>query len=182
VTRIRPAVAGDLDAVSSLELEVFDRNAWSPRAVEQELEAVGQGRQLLVAVADGKVVGYAALSYNGDTCDLLRVAVSATYRRRGIASELFTTLLAQVERRAGTRILLEVAADNRPALAFYSRLGFAEIDRRRRYYANCVDAVVMQLELPGAPGAPEGAATAHSKGRSRPLEGPRVPARREGEA
>jgi [ribosomal protein S18]-alanine N-acetyltransferase len=182
VTRIRPAVAADLDAVSSLEREVFDRNAWSPRAVEQELEAVGQGRHLLVAVADAKVVGYAALSYSGDTCDLLRVAVSPAYRRRGIASELFTVLRAQMERRPGARVLLEVAADNRPALAFYSRLGFAEIDRRRRYYANSVDAVVMQLELPGAPGSSERAATVHSEVGSCPLEGPQVPARREGEA
>ena len=41
-------------------------------------------------------------------------------------------------------MLLEVRADNRPALAFYAHHGFVEIDRRDRYYADGATAVVMQ--------------------------------------
>ncbi len=54
------------------------------------------------------------------------------------------------------RVLLEVRADNGPALAFYARAGFAEIDRRRRYYRDGTDAIVLELDLRHrAPGAVE---------------------------
>ena len=43
------------------------------------------------------------------------------------------------------RMLLEVAADNPGALAFYGAAGFVEIARRRRYYRGGADAVVLQL-------------------------------------
>jgi ribosomal-protein-alanine N-acetyltransferase len=44
-------------------------------------------------------------------------------------------------------VLLEVRADNGPALAFYARTGFAEIHRRRRYYRDGTDAIVLELDL-----------------------------------
>ena len=47
--------------------------------------------------------------------------------------------------------LLEVAATNDAALRLYAAEGFTEIDRRRRYYRDGADAVVMRL----APGGPE---------------------------
>jgi ribosomal protein S18 acetylase RimI-like enzyme len=48
------------------------------------------------------------------------------------------------------RMMLEVADTNEPALAFYAASGFAEIARRRNYYSQGVDAVVMELApLPG---------------------------------
>ena len=100
--------------------------------------------------ADGcEVVGYAALSCNGDTADLLRVAVNPDRRRLGVARRLCDAILAGVGP-ACTRVLLEVAADNPAAMALYSRLGFVEIDRRRRYYGGAVDAVVMERALPAA--------------------------------
>jgi ribosomal-protein-alanine N-acetyltransferase len=44
--------------------------------------------------------------------------------------------------------LLEVRESNEPALSLYRGLGFQELDRRARYYADTdEDAVVMQLEL-----------------------------------
>ena len=44
-------------------------------------------------------------------------------------------------------MLLEVRADNRPALAFYADAGFVEIDRRERYYADGAPAIVLRLAL-----------------------------------
>jgi ribosomal-protein-alanine N-acetyltransferase len=44
-------------------------------------------------------------------------------------------------------MLLEVRADNAGALAFYLAEGFAEIDRRRRYYRDGADAIVLELLL-----------------------------------
>jgi ribosomal-protein-alanine acetyltransferase len=149
VTSVRRADPADLDGLASLERVVFGHGAWSPRSLEEELERSGQGRLLLVAADGGEVVGYAALSYSDGFADLLRVAVHPDRRRHGVARRLCDEILAGVGP-ACTRVLLEVAADNLAAMALYSRLGFAEIDRRRRYYGGLVDAVVMERVLPAA--------------------------------
>jgi ribosomal-protein-alanine N-acetyltransferase len=47
-------------------------------------------------------------------------------------------------------MLLEVSAANQAALALYEAAGFEEIDRRRRYYRDGTDAVVMRLRLAAA--------------------------------
>jgi ribosomal protein S18 acetylase RimI-like enzyme len=46
-------------------------------------------------------------------------------------------------------MLLEVSAGNEPAIALYEQAGFAEIDRRRRYYRDGSDALVLARELDG---------------------------------
>jgi ribosomal-protein-alanine N-acetyltransferase len=147
MTVIRSGAAADLEALSSLERAAFGREGWSPRLLEEELDALGTGRVMLVAAAGARLVGYAALAYTEDTADLLRIAVNPDQHRQGIASSLCTAILDVAGQRGCTRVLLEVAADNSPALALYQRLGFAEIHRRPRYYRNGVAAVVMELPL-----------------------------------
>jgi ribosomal-protein-alanine acetyltransferase len=147
VTIVRDATPTDLDAVSSLERAVFDLSAWSPRLVEQELEAISAHRQVLVAEVGGEVVGYAVSSIGGDICDVRRLAVVEPSRRRGAATRLMAELLAEPRRQECERAMLEVAADNAGALVFYRRLGFVEIARRPGYYDDGADAVVMSLDL-----------------------------------
>ena len=53
-------------------------------------------------------------------------------------------LLRRGRVRRGARMLLEVRADNTAALAFYAAEGFVEIARRRRYYRDGTDAVVLR--------------------------------------
>ena len=53
---------------------------------------------------------------------------------------------------AGAAATLEVRADNGGALALYARLGFDEVGRRRRYYPDGGDAVLM-TRPPGPLGA-----------------------------
>ena len=145
MTRVRPATAADVDAVAALEAAVFGADAWSRAAVAEEL--TGPGRHGLVAVdGDATVWGYLVVLVAGDVADLQRVAVAPRLRRQGVAS----ALLAACEVGACARMLLEVRADNAAALAFYARHRFAEIARRRRYYADGTDAVVMQREVAAA--------------------------------
>jgi [ribosomal protein S18]-alanine N-acetyltransferase len=182
VTSIRRADPADVDALASLEWAVFGHGAWSPRSLEEELELTGHGRLLLVAVDGGELEGYAALSYNDDSADLLRVAVHPDRRRQGVARRLCEEILAKVGP-VGMRVLLEVAADNAAATALYSRLGFAEIDRRRGYYGGSVDAVVMERVLP-ADVQQVGSASGGPATDTRPVDGRHSKSRRaeEGDA
>ena len=141
---VRPGTAADTDAVTTLEEVALASDAWSRALVSDGLAGTVPTTRYLVAEEDGEVVGYAATSHT-DVAELQRIAVDPAHRRRGVAS----ALLAVVRREAAgcERLLLEVREDNRPALAFYAHHGFAELDRRPRYYADGTTAVVLAKEL-----------------------------------
>jgi ribosomal-protein-alanine N-acetyltransferase len=132
---VRPATTDDVGAVTALEAELFGPDAWSEASVREEL--TGPGRRAAVATADGGVVGYAVTARAGHLVDLHRIAVRPGHRRRGVARDLLAAL-------PEGETLLEVSAANRGALAFYAAEGFTEISRRRRYYRDGTDAVVMR--------------------------------------
>lgn len=153
-TTVRAATADDFDTVVVLELEVFAAAAWSPRSVDEEFAGLGDSRLIWIAESareDGRLrpVGYAAGRYVDDVADLQRVAVLPSARRHGIGARLTEQVVSAGRDRGCARVLLEVAADNAPAIALYDRLGFREIDRRSRYYTGGVDALIMQCELDG---------------------------------
>lgn len=139
---LRVATAADAPAVTALERATFGVDAWSEDSVLEELTA--RGRRAVVAVERDELVGYAVTASSGDVVDLQRIAVRADQRRRGLARALLDALVTEAAGHGGERILLEVSAANDAALAFYSAEGFEEISRRRRYYRDGTDAVVMQ--------------------------------------
>jgi len=141
----RPAQAPDVAAIAVLETDVFGRDAWSQAQVAEEVAS--PAHVVVVAERDdgGAVIGYGCLSMAGDVADLLRIAVAPEFRRSGVASQV---LRALHDRATGAdRVLLEVASSNVGAQAFYAAHGYAEISRRRRYYASGDDAVVMAHPL-----------------------------------
>jgi [ribosomal protein S18]-alanine N-acetyltransferase len=140
---IRAARADDLTALVALDEECFGPEAWSAVAWTAEFDRLAEDRVVLVA-DEGSVAGYAVLlvpPVEVDVVELLRIAVSPAERRTGIGGQLMTGALARC---AGRTVLLEVAAGNESAIGLYESFGFAEISRRRGYYAGGEDAVVMR--------------------------------------
>jgi ribosomal-protein-alanine N-acetyltransferase len=143
---LREAEAGDVAAVVDLERALFGADAWNEAQVREEL--TGERRQAWV-VGD-PVVGYAVTLAAGDVVDLQRIAVHPDHRRQGMARRLLDAAVGAARAARADRVLLEVSAGNSAALAFYAAAGFVEIDRRRRYYRDGTDAVVMRLPLGAA--------------------------------
>jgi ribosomal-protein-alanine N-acetyltransferase len=56
-------------------------------------------------------------------------------------------LMADAARRGAREMFLEVAEGNAAARALYAGLGAAEAGRRRRYYPDGSDALVLRLAL-----------------------------------
>ena len=138
---IRPARALDADALVLLERAAFGSDAWSRVQVEAELAS--PTRRVVVAEDDGQVIGYGAVAVAGDVADLTRIVVAEAHRRSGVASTVLAALHEAALQAGVARVLLEVAASNTGALAFYRAHGYLEISRRRAYYATGDEALVM---------------------------------------
>jgi len=132
---LRPATEEDVPAVHAIEAQVFGVDAWSEPSVHEEL--TGPRRRAVLA-CDPDVVGYVVTSAVGDAVDLQRLVVHPGHRRRGLARSLLEAVSED------GRMLLEVSASNRAALALYAAEGFRAIHRRPGYYRDGSDAVVME--------------------------------------
>ncbi|MDX6326075.1 MAG: [ribosomal protein S18]-alanine N-acetyltransferase, partial [Nocardioidaceae bacterium] len=110
----------------------------------------GEGDGTVDGEGDGTVTGYAVSRVIGDVADLHRIAVDPDYRRKGLARALLDEVRHGARSEGATRLLLEVSAANHGAVAFYAAEGLVEIDRRRGYYRDGSDALVLQ----GPVGAP----------------------------
>jgi ribosomal-protein-alanine acetyltransferase len=101
------------------------------------------------APGGGRVLGYATFRRVGRESELLRVAVAPDRRDRGIGGRLIEAGLARLRDEGVATCFLEVRPTNAPALALYERLGFARISRRRRYFPDGSDALVLEVEIGG---------------------------------
>lgn len=153
--RLRPMRWWDVEAVVPLERDLFGPSAWSAETFWSEL-AHPQSRWYVVATpADDpdRVVGYAGLlaAPTEPEADVQTIAVAASAQGQGVGGVLIDALIGQAHRRGASTLLLEVRADNEPAIGLYRRRGFESIAVRRRYYQpEDVDAWVMRLRPVGA--------------------------------
>jgi ribosomal-protein-alanine N-acetyltransferase len=82
-----------------------------------------------------------------DEAEILTLAVAPEARRAGLGRALLAAACAAARDAGAARLFLEVAATNQAARALYGAAGFLQIGRRRRYYADGGDALMMSLAL-----------------------------------
>ena len=144
----------DVEAVQTLDAELFGATAWTPGTFWGEL-AAGPSRWYVVAEArpegpDGGgepvLAGYAGLLVSAGDADVQTIGVAPSAQGRGVGTLLLRALTERAARSGATALLLEVRADNTPANSLYTREGFERVAVRRRYYQpGDVDALVMRL-------------------------------------
>ncbi len=145
VAVLREARWTDLPALAALESEVFPDDAWSERSWWAEL-AGRPRREYVVAVGpQGSLLGYGGLDHGGEVADVMTVVVAPAGRGTGLGRGLLADLEARATTRGARHLVLEVRADNAPALGLYAASGYVTVGTRRRYYQpGDVDALVMR--------------------------------------
>lgn len=131
-TIIRPAVAGDLAAILSVEA-ACQSVTWSSEGFEQELSDENT-LGLVAQAANGDVCGYVLARCAADECMVHTIAVLPFFRRHGIGVLLMKALMAQAALRRIAILFLEVRGKNMGAHAFYAALGFTPCGTRKAYY------------------------------------------------
>ena len=134
-----PATAADAPALAALHAQCFpSAESWGPDAMTLMLAMPGSFG--LWRPGAGLVLARATL----DEAEILTIGVAPAARRQGLGAALLGAAMARAGAQGAAAMFLEVAAGNQPAQALYAALGFAEVGRRRRYYANGDDALVLQ--------------------------------------
>ncbi|HET6570143.1 MAG TPA: ribosomal protein S18-alanine N-acetyltransferase [Solirubrobacterales bacterium] len=139
---VRRLTYSDLPAVISIERRSFPA-PWSLAMFVLELS---KPSGICLAAADGeRLHGYLVCSRYDRVWHVMNVAVAPERRRRGVASEMLSRLLAEAGRELP--FTLEVRVSNRDAIAMYEKLGFRSAGVRPRYYQdNGEDALIMWLD------------------------------------
>ena len=140
---VRAVQGGDLDAVAMLEAGCFPGEAWTRPMLAAERDR--PGGIFLVAALDGRLVGYGIALRAGEVLEVLKVAVDPAARRAGVGRALVDALHTA----AGwaDAAWLEVRVDNPAACRLYESCGYAQAGRRKRYYADGTDALVLRRDL-----------------------------------
>ena len=150
----------DILAVSAAAFDPHYREAWNRAQLETAL--VTPNTHCLRATKDGSIVDERAVT-DPDTCtgfllsraapgeeELLLIAVDPEVRRQGTGSALLQRFLESARARGAEAVFLEMR-ENNPAAAFYCRLGFVSIGRRRDYYrladGSRLDAITFRRSL-----------------------------------
>ena len=168
---VRAAAATDVDAIVDLFVAVADEGRWlgaEPPVDRDErrqrfldmIEAPDDYASI-VAVAEGRIIGHAAVDLAPYKVAGLGMMVDAGWRGLGVGSGLVRSAIERAQALGAHKLALQVWPHNAAARRLYARHGFVEegVLRRqyRRHNGELWDAVIMGLVFdetsPGGPGS-----------------------------
>jgi [ribosomal protein S18]-alanine N-acetyltransferase len=135
----------DLETVLNIESASFSR-PWTRSHFLDELQSPF-GFPLVAQTPDGCVAGYLCLKILLDEAEILDVAVETALRGQGVGQTLVQAGFELCRSSQVTLVFLEVRVSNLEAIGLYGRLGFRESGRRKHYYENGEDAMLMEYTL-----------------------------------
>jgi ribosomal-protein-alanine N-acetyltransferase len=129
---LSPAAPRDAGSLAALHAASFNRG-WSEHEFEQLLTDRGVVAER--ATSGRRNVGFILSRRAADEAEILSVAVTRSWRGRGLARRLLDLHLRRLAGLGLRAVFLEVDEDNTPARRLYARAGFREVGRRPGYYA-----------------------------------------------
>lgn len=149
---IRPFRAAEVPAIRALVTGILareypDAQAAYPANDLDHLEAVYDGPRntMLVAEADGRVIGTCGVKGEDTTTALLRrLFVDPAYRGRGVGAELVKAAIAACRRQGYRQVQIRTSDRMRAAIAVCLALGFREEQRVR---LGAIELVQLSLSL-----------------------------------
>lgn len=175
---IAPLALADLDAIMALERVCFKQDPWTRRMYVRDLTENELATYLTLRLPEGAAASRAAadrgttdgliLAYGGfwllvDEAHIATIATRPEWRGCGLALYLMLALLDAAITRGARTSTLEVRAGNTPARRLYEKLGYAVVGRRRRYYRDGEDGVLMTTPVLTTPAMRERLAAARQE-------------------
>ena len=136
----RKMTMDDVETVAAIEFESFSL----PWTLEDFwYETIRKDSISIVAELDGQIVAYACVWISFDEADVANIAVDEKFRERGIGTKLFAEIIRLVKLRGVNALTLEVRVSNTAAIKLYENFGLRSVGRRKGYYEDGEDALIM---------------------------------------
>lgn len=129
-----PMLGTDLRDVAAIHATSFSRG-WTDGEIAQLLEREGTYGKVVRPVGKKGVAGFILYTLVAGEGEILTVATAPQWRRYGIGEMLVKAALSHLSGERAQALFLEVGDSNHGALALYQKLGFAEVGKRKNYYA-----------------------------------------------
>lgn len=139
---VRLAAASDIGWIAELAESRLFTAKWSREALAAEL---ARPDSLFLAVDDAAARGYALARLFEDEARLVDIASAED--GKGCGRTLFEALRVAARDRECRRITLDVSVANARALAFYEKAGAKVVGRRKKFYNDGSDALLMDRNL-----------------------------------
>jgi len=95
----------------------------------------------MVAKHEDRVVGFMIYELNKTRIHVLNFATAADFIRKGVGTQMVSTLIGKLSAERRTRIALEVRETNLPAQLFFRSIGFRAVSVLREYYEDTLEDV-----------------------------------------
>ncbi len=142
-----PEHAADL---AGLHKDLFEQ-PWDESSVADLLRHPGSISFLARLGQPLQTAGFIMGQLAADEAEILSLGVRKDRQRHGIGRKLVEAMVRTARKAEARRLFLEVAESNPAAIALYKGVGFAEIGRRKGYYARAgappEDALMLALAL-----------------------------------
>lgn len=125
--------------------EDFDE-FWNENVLRSELE--NPASMYIVAIDEkNNIVGYAGIWQPIDEAHITNIVTKKDKRNNKIGTKMLERLINIAKERKLNDITLEVNVNNVIAINLYKKYNFKEVGRRKRYYNNMDDAIIMTYKL-----------------------------------
>ncbi len=136
-----------IDGILEIEKKCFPDEPWTRKMFESELENMISAFIVGVDENSGDVVCYGGMWIIADIAEITNIAVAPNAQRQGLGEKTLNILLDVCRERGLAAVNLEVRENNAAALGLYEKLGFEAVGRRKKYYNNKHDAILMTKNL-----------------------------------
>jgi ribosomal-protein-alanine N-acetyltransferase len=138
---IREMTADDIDRITVLDKQAFSK-PWSAQTFAEELQK--DYSYYLTAETENEIIAYAGIWCIYEVAELIRIAVSPSFRRQHVADALMDVILNKAAECGCEKMMLEVRESNCSAYELYLKHGFVQTSVRRGYYDGTENAVIME--------------------------------------
>ena len=91
------------------------------------------------------IIGYISTMFDGEIIEIMNFCISPKRRKEGLGESLLKHVFSELLQEGAKSSFLEVRESNIGAISLYHKLGYKEINRRKQYYSDGEDALVLQL-------------------------------------
>ena len=139
---LRSGHISDLKNIVEIENQVYKKPYWSVKMFERLL-IDNSNESIWVYEKGSSIFGFIIDLRFDDEINILNIAIDESHQKRGHGSNMLLDYLRIIPEKS--TIFLEVNENNNNAISIYKKHCFKKITKRKSYYKDGSDAIIMKL-------------------------------------